>query len=199
MGQPTASAESSLFYDLPVAYYRGARAPDLARRYDGASRLVRFAVGSALGLRPEMRVQAEGWARRGALDMAVGYVGAEIGHLLVSFQVKEHGHSVVLGTVQDSAITTLENWDAHWTEGEPGGFIVSDASHRTVRATESFNYAGEVPVLNAPIEGAQLAAVGSVGLRAAIAFRRYHDQLVAGVTTGETIVQSVHFKPPDAP
>jgi hypothetical protein len=196
MGQTTSAAESSLFYDLPVAYYTGVKAPDLARRYSGATQLARFAVGSALGLRPDMRAQAEGWARRGRLDMAVGYVGLDIGHLLVSFQVMEHGNGVTLGTVHNSDTVTLEHWDAHWDRMNESEFIIGDVSHRTVRATESYNYTEEVPVLCEPAEGAQLAAIGSVGLRADNAFRRYHDELSSGVASGEIQLQSVRFRPP---
>jgi hypothetical protein len=196
MGQTTSTAESPLFYDLPVAYYTGLKAPDLARRYSGATQLTRFTVGSALGLRPDMRAQAEGWARRGRLHMAVGYVGVEIGHLLVSLQVMERGNGIALGTIHNSDTVTFEHWDAHWEQMNEGEFIIGDVSHRTVRATESYNYTEEVPVLSEPVEGAPLAAVGSVGLRADNAFRRYRDQLTSGVASGDIQLQSVRFKPP---
>jgi hypothetical protein len=199
MGQTTVTAESPLFYDLPVAYYEGFKAVNLSRRYSGATRLARFTIGSALGLRPDMRTQAEGWARRGRLDLAVGFVGSEIGHLLVNFQVGEHGNKITLGTVQSSEATTLENWDASWQQMEEREFIVGDVSHRTVRATEGYNYNGEVPVLHEPIEGATLAGVGSVGLRADNAFRRYHDQLTAGIEGGDIHLESVRFTPPHFP
>jgi hypothetical protein len=128
-------------------------------------------------------------------------MGSALGELLVDIKVLGYGDRVDLSTVQKSATITHESWDVTWL-AEEGELAVSEVRHRTVRGAESFSYADEVPVLHESVEGAQLAGMDFVGLRAAHTFRRYHDDLVAAPTGSAGYLQSVHFSPaemPDAP
>lgn len=161
---------------MPVADFTG-DAFHLATKYDGASSLATYLIESVIRQRPGDRVQVEGFFRKGRLRILAMADPTMHRQLSAELLVTDRGNAVTLSTIDHPGLQQQETWDVTWVRRNGGEYQLKEAVAQTLTTTESALFPDGLPEFGHTPTDAEVAGIGGLSLRAALAYERYALEL----------------------
>ncbi|HEX7963728.1 MAG TPA: hypothetical protein VF466_04010 [Candidatus Saccharimonadales bacterium] len=132
-----------------------------------------YLLESVIRERPGDRVQVEGFFRRGRLRVLAMADPTIQRQLSAELLVTDRGNAVTLNTIDHPGLRQQETWDVTWVRRNGGDYQLKEAVAQTLTTTESALFPEGLPEFDHTPADTEVAGIGGLSLRAALAYERY--------------------------